>query len=222
MSTPLPRLYLLDVEGTVAPISFVYEQLFPYARAHFEEFLRQSLDELGRSGDDLERDDIAEGSVLRDILTLMKESRNETDPAAPKIMPDHVKAFGSEGTSSSFFTTMEFAMPRILGFVFWLMDSNCPLHNAQPAGAKLKPTIRISPIKGSDMVCLGCGCLVKRLLSSSGCCGRGPVEGRLITNPANVRPANLPYIHFKPAQPRVLKAVDGRREHRVRWAVENE
>ena len=122
MSTPLPRLYLLDVEGTVAPISFVYEQLFPYARAHFEEFLRQSLDELGRSGDDLERDDIAEGSVLRDILTLMKESRNETDPAAPKIMPDHVKAFGSEGTSSSFFTTMEFAMPRILGFGFWLMD----------------------------------------------------------------------------------------------------
>ena len=35
-----PRLYLLDVEGTVAPISLVTEQLFPYARAHFEEFLQ--------------------------------------------------------------------------------------------------------------------------------------------------------------------------------------
>ena len=33
------KVYLLDVEGTVAPIAFVYEQLFPYARKHFEAFL---------------------------------------------------------------------------------------------------------------------------------------------------------------------------------------
>ena len=41
MTPSLPRLYLLDVEGTVAPISFVYEQLFPYARQHFAEFLNE-------------------------------------------------------------------------------------------------------------------------------------------------------------------------------------
>jgi len=35
-------LYLLDVEGTVAPISLVYEQLFPYARKRFAEFLKQN------------------------------------------------------------------------------------------------------------------------------------------------------------------------------------
>ena len=35
-----PKLFLLDVEGTIAPLSLVYEQLFPYARAHFQTFLQ--------------------------------------------------------------------------------------------------------------------------------------------------------------------------------------
>ena len=35
-----PKLFLLDVEGTIAPLSLVYEQLFPYARAHFERYLQ--------------------------------------------------------------------------------------------------------------------------------------------------------------------------------------
>ena len=34
MKSKPPKLFLLDVEGTVAPISLVYDQLFPYARAH--------------------------------------------------------------------------------------------------------------------------------------------------------------------------------------------
>ena len=38
-----PRVYLLDVEGTVAPLSLVSEQLFPYARAHVAGFLKQNL-----------------------------------------------------------------------------------------------------------------------------------------------------------------------------------
>ena len=41
MNDPSPQVYLLDVEGTVAPVAFVYEQLFPYARAHFRAFLEQ-------------------------------------------------------------------------------------------------------------------------------------------------------------------------------------
>jgi len=43
MTAPEPRVHLLDVEGTVAPISLVSEQLFPYARAHVAGFLKQNL-----------------------------------------------------------------------------------------------------------------------------------------------------------------------------------
>ena len=34
-----PSVVLLDIEGTLAPITFVSETLFPYARAHVEEYL---------------------------------------------------------------------------------------------------------------------------------------------------------------------------------------
>lgn len=35
------RAILLDIEGTTTPVAFVYEILFPYARQHLAEFLRQ-------------------------------------------------------------------------------------------------------------------------------------------------------------------------------------
>lgn len=34
---------LLDVEGTTTPVAYVYETLFPYARAHLKEYLSQHL-----------------------------------------------------------------------------------------------------------------------------------------------------------------------------------
>jgi enolase-phosphatase E1 len=34
-----PSIILLDIEGTAAPISFVYETLLPYARRHLRQFL---------------------------------------------------------------------------------------------------------------------------------------------------------------------------------------
>src|SRR5882672_5171624 len=37
----MPKLYLLDIEGTTSPISFVYDVLFPYARKHMAEYLAQ-------------------------------------------------------------------------------------------------------------------------------------------------------------------------------------
>jgi enolase-phosphatase E1 len=61
-----PGLYLLDVEGTVAPISFVYEQLFPYARAHIAAFLKQHLN----------RQDVQD-----DLKLLAEENRAELSPA---------------------------------------------------------------------------------------------------------------------------------------------
>ncbi|MDA2913470.1 acireductone synthase [Acidobacteriia bacterium AH_259_A11_L15] len=35
------RALLLDIEGTTTPIEFVYQVLFPYARAHVEEFIER-------------------------------------------------------------------------------------------------------------------------------------------------------------------------------------
>ncbi|WP_162601583.1 acireductone synthase [Occallatibacter savannae] len=76
-SAPLkaPKVFLLDVEGTVAPMSLVYEQLFPYARMHFERYLQ------GHSG---------EQGVMNDLAALAEESANETDATAPKFTnPDY-------------------------------------------------------------------------------------------------------------------------------------
>jgi enolase-phosphatase E1 len=41
--TAKTRAVLLDIEGTVTPISFVHEVLFPFARNHVREFLVQHL-----------------------------------------------------------------------------------------------------------------------------------------------------------------------------------
>lgn len=35
---------LLDIEGTVSPVAFVHEVMFPYARAHVAEFLRNNAE----------------------------------------------------------------------------------------------------------------------------------------------------------------------------------
>ena len=39
-----PKAVVLDIEGTVAPISFVTETLFPYARAHVAQHLASSFE----------------------------------------------------------------------------------------------------------------------------------------------------------------------------------
>jgi enolase-phosphatase E1 len=64
------KLYLLDVEGTTSPISLVYEQLFPYARKHLSQFLRDNLDE---------------PEVRADLALLAEEYETETDPEAPEL-----------------------------------------------------------------------------------------------------------------------------------------
>jgi enolase-phosphatase E1 len=63
------RLYLLDVEGTVAPISLVYEQLFPYARDHFAGFLEENS---------------LNSAVVADLALLAAENR--ADAEAPRIL----------------------------------------------------------------------------------------------------------------------------------------
>src|SRR5579863_6968613 len=50
MTEARTKIYLLDVEGTVAPLTLTTEVLFPYARAHFESFLKQNVAEIERKG----------------------------------------------------------------------------------------------------------------------------------------------------------------------------
>jgi enolase-phosphatase E1 len=70
MTPKPPKLFLLDVEGTVAPISLIYDQLFPYARAHFPRYLQLHA---------------ADPSVVSDLIALAEESAVETDETAPRF-----------------------------------------------------------------------------------------------------------------------------------------
>ena len=72
MNAPQPGLYLLDIEGTVAPISFVTDTLFPYARTRFADFLSR------RSGDE---------NVRADLALLAEENRNEMSEGVPRLSP---------------------------------------------------------------------------------------------------------------------------------------
>jgi enolase-phosphatase E1 len=94
MKTSSPRVYLLDVEGTVAPVAFVYEQLFPYARAHFDEFFEANE---------------TTAEVREDIRLLGDELRAETDPSAQQALDDAVR------------TTAE-GRKAVLAYLYWLMD----------------------------------------------------------------------------------------------------
>jgi enolase-phosphatase E1 len=68
MSPLKPRLFLLDVEGTIAPLSLIYEQLVPYARSHFAQFLRQ------RGG---------EAAIVGDLTLLAEENRADVETTRP-------------------------------------------------------------------------------------------------------------------------------------------
>lgn len=75
------KLYLLDVEGTVAPVSFVTETLFPYARRHFARFLHVCAKDPG---------------VQDDLMLLAEENRAETSEDCPTLgieIGDEMHAF---------------------------------------------------------------------------------------------------------------------------------
>jgi 2,3-diketo-5-methylthio-1-phosphopentane phosphatase len=91
------RLYLMDVEGTVAPLSLVTEQLFPYARAHFAEFLKKS------AGD---------AAVREDLALLGEENRAEKSTGIPRLpLVDHPEQVETPRFRLDAFT-----------YLIWLMD----------------------------------------------------------------------------------------------------
>jgi enolase-phosphatase E1 len=61
-------LYLLDVEGTVAPLTLTTEVLFPYARKHLARYLKENLDNL---------------EVQDDLRLLAEENRAELSEDSP-------------------------------------------------------------------------------------------------------------------------------------------
>jgi enolase-phosphatase E1 len=79
------RALLLDIEGTTTPVDFVYRTLFPYARAHAAEYLRDPGDARARDAAlaalaDERRGDAARGEavgedVLSYVLWLMDRDR---------------------------------------------------------------------------------------------------------------------------------------------------
>jgi enolase-phosphatase E1 len=123
MSTAPVRLYLLDIEGTVAPLTLTSEVLFPYARAHFPDFLRRH----GQASD-----------VQGDLALLAEENRAETDPSTPRIPTDCHPERSSESPSGdpervegSAFPNSNLGAPgplvgtwgsAVLQYILWLMD----------------------------------------------------------------------------------------------------
>lgn len=64
MSQSPISVVLLDIEGTTTPIDFVYEVLFPYARARVAEFLSSHRSEVAEDIEELQREnaeDVARG-----------------------------------------------------------------------------------------------------------------------------------------------------------------
>ena len=122
MSDPHPRVYLLDVEGTVAPVSFVYEQLFPYARKHFEAFLRAAFATTAAIKD-ISRPTDEERAAAGDLLGLVIERRSEPDPGAPlqSMAPP-----GGAGSGGLFVLSIpedpDPFIQEMLAYIFWLMD----------------------------------------------------------------------------------------------------
>ena len=91
------RLYLLDVEGTVAPLTLTTGLLFPYARKHFAEFLNDKFED---------------ETVRVDLALLAEENCAEKDEGAPRIATGCHRA--ADGKPAF--------LAGSLAYVLWLMD----------------------------------------------------------------------------------------------------
>ncbi len=87
------RAILLDIEGTVTPISFVHEVLFPFARAHAREFLEEQY---------------PDPEVQRDLAMLYEE--HKVDCQTNKRPPPLIH--GPEGVR----------IESLVGYMNWLID----------------------------------------------------------------------------------------------------
>lgn len=70
MSAERPKVYLFDVEGTVAPLTLTSDVLFPYARRLFALFLERNRND---------------ESVREDLVLLETENRAEVGEGVPRL-----------------------------------------------------------------------------------------------------------------------------------------
>ncbi len=101
MTVGLPRgghaldVIVLDIEGTTTPIDFVYNVLFPYARAHVAEYLRLE----------------GQSEACRAAIALLAEER------AKDVAKDVVQGF-----SPAEIVAKGFSPAEIVAYIHWLMD----------------------------------------------------------------------------------------------------
>jgi enolase-phosphatase E1 len=94
----MPDLYLLDIEGTVSPVSFVYDVLFPYARERI-------ADHIARNADKPE--------LQADLRQLAHENAIDRSKGAPVIYyPQPLSKDPGESLKAS------------TAYLFWLMDQD--------------------------------------------------------------------------------------------------
>lgn len=72
---PTPSYVVLDIEGTVAPISFVADILFPYAQARLKSHLEENFDSVETQGDLelLRQQALADGTPLPEASSATKD-----------------------------------------------------------------------------------------------------------------------------------------------------
>lgn len=75
-----PAAILLDIEGTVAPISFVHDSLFPFARARLGAFLAAHSTDREIAGALAELEDIAPGSQPVQTLHALMDHDSKIGP----------------------------------------------------------------------------------------------------------------------------------------------
>ena len=90
------RAVVLDIEGTTTPVDFVYQVLFPYARAHVPAFLsrewnsaacREAVAILGRLDGNTRGVCDQAIAYLVSVQALVASLREDVDPAPSTIRP---------------------------------------------------------------------------------------------------------------------------------------
>jgi enolase-phosphatase E1 len=107
MTERAPRLYLLDVEGTVAPLTLTTDLLFPYARRNFAEFLEKNW---------------KAKAVQEDLLLLAEENLRESEAGAPRILRAEERSDAGCRGLGAVQIGGALLRERALDYLLWLMD----------------------------------------------------------------------------------------------------
>jgi len=110
------RALILDIEGTTTPIEFVYDVLFPYARAHAAEYLARNRD----------------STECQEAIALLRKEARAAQPDVAQdfgaTRSDVAQGFGAAQPG----VAQDFSPAKILEYVFSLMD-----HDKKSPGLKV-------------------------------------------------------------------------------------